>query len=78
MLVVYTQERTVIVEEGDESRNQLKGIYGDKLGGEAYRVLNKAPVGSSYRKNGGPLIQVVTKELAEIIRERERAIGMME
>lgn len=77
MIVIYTQEGTYIVQEGDEAKNQLRSIYGDKVGGEAYRVLDRAPEGSAYRKNGGPLAQVVNKKKAEEIREREIAIGMM-
>ena len=47
------------------------------LGLEAYNAVNHARFGASYRKYGGPLVQVVSKEKAAVIREKEAAIGMM-
>ena len=34
--------------------------------------------GTAYRKHGGPLVQVVSKERAEEIREKEKAVGMIQ
>ena len=55
----------------------LVSAYGNKLGEEAYYAVKNAPVGSTFRKNGGPLVLVVNKERAEEIQEKERAIGMI-
>lgn len=44
---------------------------------EAYVAVKDARNGTTYRKNGGPLIRVVTEEEAVKIREKEAAIGMM-
>ncbi len=44
---------------------------------EAYDTVKNAREGASYRKNGGPLVRVVSKEKAAEIREKETAIGMM-
>lgn len=77
MIVTYAQDRTYICHDGDEAKSMLVSVYGDKLGEEAYCAVKNAPVGSTFRKNGGPLVLVVTKERAEEIREKERAIGMI-
>ena len=53
-------------------------IYGEKLGKEAYDAVKGARDGASYRKYGGPLVRVVSKDRAEMIRQKETAIGMME
>lgn len=77
MIVIYTQDETFIRVNADAAKDVLCSIYGEKLGLEAYKAVNRAPVGASYRKHGGPLVQVVSKEKAAVIREKETAIGMM-
>ena len=37
-------------------------VYGEKLGKEAYVALNRAPVGTSFRKNIGVIVQVVDNQ----------------
>jgi hypothetical protein len=39
--------------------------------------VKNAREGASYRKNGGPLVCIVSKAKAVEIREKETAIGMM-
>lgn len=77
MVVIYTQNETIIRDSADAAKADLISVYGDKLGIEAYKAVDKAPSGASFRKNGGPLVQVVDKEKAEWIRAKEIAIGMM-
>lgn len=77
MIVIYTQEKTYIKNDADAAKSDLLDIYGEKLGEEAYRTVNKARIGTAFRKNGGPLVRVVSKEDAAEIREKETAIGMM-
>lgn len=77
MIVIYTQDKTYIRNDAATARSILLDIYGKKLGEEAFRMINKARVGTAFRKNGGPLVQVVSKEKAAEIREKETAIGMM-
>ncbi len=77
MIVIYTQERTYIRRDSNDARSIHLDVYGEKLGEEAYRTVNKARIGMAYRKNGGPLVRVVTKEKAAEIQEKETAIGMM-
>ena len=77
MIVIYTQDTTYIRENADAAKEILCSVYGEKLGKEAYNAVNRARVGASYRKNGGPLVKVVDKEQAAIIRAKETVIGMM-
>lgn len=77
MVVIYTQDKTIIRDNADAAKAELISVYGDKLGAEAYKAVHTAPNGTSFRRNGGPLVQVVDKEKAEWIREKETAIGMM-
>ena len=77
MIIVYTQDKTYFCKDGNEAKDILAYVYGDKLGTEAYNFVDKAPLGTTYRKNGGPLVRIVTKEQAEKIREKEKAIGML-
>ena len=77
MIVIYTQDETFIREDADSAKSIFNTLYGEKLGREAYWTVDKAPAGTVYRKNGGPLVQVVTKENAEKIRQKEIAIGML-
>ena len=78
MIVIYTQDETFLREDADDAKSILSSVYGEKLGEEAYATVKDAPIGMSYRKNGGPLVCVVTKEQVAKIREKEEAIGMME
>ena len=77
MIVIYTQDRTYLMKNADSAMGILTSVYGEKLGEEAYKAVNRAPVGTSYRKNGGPLVQVVTREKAEWIRKKETATKMI-
>ena len=77
MIVIYTQDRTYISREGEDAKKTLISVYGNKLGSEAYEAVFRAPYGSTFRKNGGPLVQVVNKEEAEKIREKEKSIDMV-
>lgn len=77
MIVIYTQDETVIRNDADAAKKTLVSVYGEKLGAEAYAAVKNAREGASYRKNGGPLVQVVSREKAEWIREKETAVGMM-
>lgn len=77
MIVIYTQDETFIRENADAAKKILYSVYGEKLGLEAYNAVNRARPGASYRKHGGPLVQVVDKEKATVIKEKETAIGMM-
>ncbi len=77
MIVIYTQDATYIRENADAAKDVLCSVYEEKLGKEAYNAVNQARVGATYRKNGGPLVQVVDKTKAATIREKETAIGMM-
>ncbi len=77
MIVIYTQDKTYIRNDGATARSTLWDVYGEKLGEEAYRTVNKARVGTAFRKNGGPLVRVVSKKDATEIRVKEDAIGMM-
>ena len=75
MIVIYTQDKTFIRNDADTARVVLLSVYGEKLGAEAYDTVKNAREGASYRKHGGPLVRVVSKERAAEIREKETAIG---
>lgn len=77
MIVIYTQDETYIRSNVDEVKSILASVYGEKFGAEAYEAVKNGRDGASYRKNGGPLVQVVIDEKAEEIRKKETAIGMM-
>ncbi len=77
MIVIYTQDETFIREDADAAKGILTSVYGERIGAEAYSAVKDAREGSTYRKNGGPLVQVVSKEQAATIRDKETAIGMM-
>ena len=74
MIVIYTQDETYIRNDADAAREDLYYLYGEKLGAEAYAAVKSGRNGSAYRKYGGPLVRVVTKEEAEEIRIREQLI----
>lgn len=76
MVVIYTQEKTIIRKDAEAARDELIGLYGEKFGTEAYRTVKSGSVGTSYRRYGGPLVKVISNENAEIIKEKESAIGI--
>lgn len=78
MIVIYTQDNTIIRKDADAAKADLVSLYGEKLGAEAYESVKDGRVGKSFRKYGGPLVQVVTKEKAAEICEKETIIGMLE
>lgn len=77
MVVIFSQDRTWIHNNADDAKATLLQIYGSKLGMEAFNRIQHAPEGTSYRQSGGLLVQVVSKEKAAWIREKENALGMM-
>ena len=77
MVVIYTQDETFIRTDADASMDILVTLYGEKLGKEAYVAVKDAQIDTSYRKHGGPLVRVVTKERAEEIRAKEASIRMI-
>ena len=77
MIVIYTQDNTIIRDNADAAREDLISLYGEKLGTEAYAAMKNGRMGAAYRKYGGPLVRVVSKDDAELIREKEAAAGMM-
>lgn len=78
MVVIYTQDNTIIKNNADDAKATLLSVYGEKLGLEAYAAVKGGRIGSSYRKYGGPLVQIVDKEKAEWIKEKEEFIGMID
>ena len=77
MVVIYTLDNTIIRKDADAARENLIDIYGDKLGAEAYIAVKGGTIGTSYRQYGGPLVKVVSRKDAELIRMKEINIGMM-
>lgn len=77
MIVIYTQDNTIIRKDANSAREDLTSLYGEKLGVEAYTAVKNDRIGASYRKYGGPLVRVISREAAERIREKETAVGMM-
>ena len=57
MIVIYTQDKTYIRNNAAAARSILLDIYGEKLGEEAYHAVNKARIGTAFRKNGAVLEQ---------------------
>lgn len=72
MIVIYTQDATYIKPTADAALSILNSIYGPKLAQEAYNTIRNARVGTTYRKYGGPRIEVVSRERAEWIREKRK------
>lgn len=74
MIVIYTQDKTLTRKNADDA----KDIFVFRLWGETWKrgISNskQSPVGTAYRKNGGPLVQVVTKEKAEWIERKESVL----
>ena len=77
MIAIFTQDETIIKNDADTAKGDLVRVYGEKLGTEAYKAVKGGRIGAAYRKYGGPLVKVVSKEEAELIREREVKIGMI-
>ena len=77
MIVIYTQDNTIIRENADAARGDLISLYGEKLGAEAYAAVKNERIGAAYRKYGGPLVKVVSKEDTELIKTKEIVAGMM-
>ena len=77
MILIYTQDETIIKDNADVAKNDLIRIYGEKLGTEAYAAVKNNRPGACYRKYGGPLVKVVDENMAECIRKKETAVGMM-
>ena len=77
MIVIYTQDNTIIRNDADSAKGDLIYLYGEKLGTEAYAVMKNGRIGSAYRKYGGPLVKVVSRKDAEMIRAKESSVGMM-
>lgn len=78
MIVIYTQDETIIKDSADAAKNDLIRLYGEKLGEEAYTTVKNGRVGAAYRKYGGPLVRVLNREDAEAIRRKEIVIGLMQ
>ncbi len=53
MIVIYTQDYTVLKKDADVAKEDLIRIYGKKLGAEAYTAVKNGRIGASYRKYGG-------------------------
>lgn len=77
MIVIYTQDNTIIRKDADTAKGDLVSLYGEKLGKEAYASVKNGRIGTSYRKYGGPLVLVVTREQAVEIHKKEKSIGMI-
>ena len=78
MIVIYTQDNTIIKSNADAAKGDLFSLYGEKIGAEAYAAVRNGRIGATYRKYGGPLVKVVSREDAEVIRRKEIAISMMQ
>lgn len=76
MIIIYTQDKTIIHKNADCAKRDILDLYGEKLGQEAYCVVRGGLIGASYRKYGGPLVVVVSKEKAERIQAKELSIGI--
>lgn len=77
MIIIYTQDKTIIRNDADAARRDFISLYGEKLGAEAYKAVKSGRTGATYRKYGGPLVKVVSREDAETINGREAMIGML-
>ncbi len=77
MVVIYDQNKTYIKQDAIDAKTILVSIYGEKLGLEAYTAVKNGRNGTSYRKNGGPLIRVVSEQEGIEIQRKEAAIGML-
>ena len=78
MIVIYTQDNTIIRDEADTAREDLINLHGEKLGKEVYAAVKNGRAGTTYWKNGGPLVKAVNREDAEIIRVKEDRVSEWE
>ena len=46
MIVIYTQDKTVIRKDADAAKEDLASLYGEKLGAEAYSVVENGRIGT--------------------------------
>ena len=51
MIVINTLDDTFIRENADATKDVLYSVYGEKIGLKAYKTVNQAPVGASFRKH---------------------------
>ena len=77
MIIIYTQDNTIIRNDADAAKGDLIRLYGEKLGAEAYDTVRNGRIGAAYRKYGGPLVKVISREDAEVIRKKEIEVGMV-
>ena len=77
MIVIYTQDNTIIKKDAAAAKGDLISLYGEKLGLEAYTAVKNGRIGASYRKYGGPLVKVVSETDSEWIQKKETAIGLI-
>lgn len=77
MVVIYTQDFCCIKNSIKDAKSIIYELYGEELGAEAFASLKSERIGSSYRKSGGPLIKIVSKEEAGKIKTKETEIGML-
>ena len=47
MIVIYTQDTTIIRNNADDARGDLISLYGEKLGAEAYDAVNNERIGAT-------------------------------
>ena len=77
MIIIYTQDNTIIRNDADAAKGDLIRLYGEKLRVEAYDTVRNGRIGAAYRKYGGPLVKVISREDAEVIRKKEIEVGMV-
>ena len=77
MVVIYTQDKTYIRKDAQQAKDVLLDVYGEKLGLEAFAAIKSGREGTTYRKNGGPLVKVVSQAQGEAIAIKEKQINMM-
>lgn len=76
MILIYTQDETIIKDNADAAKQDLIRLYGKKLGSKAYAAVKNGRIGTVYRKYGGPLVKVVSSKEAEVISEKEKQAGI--
>ena len=77
MIIVYTGDKTYIKKNADSAKDVIYEVYGEKIGQKAYETISDNLPGTVFRYAGGPRIDVVTEEQAEIIEAKEREIGAL-
>ena len=76
MIVIYTQDETIIRDSADAAKYDLIRLYGEKLGTEAYAAVREGRLGTAYRKYGGPLVKVIDCKEGIAIRDKEKSVDM--